>query len=64
MGSCVISPPAPYLEPGVRSVGTISLCDISFCIKFSPLSRLEPGVGSININIIDCGQLGVETRNK
>ena len=54
MGSCVISPPAPRLEPGVGSVGTINLCDMGFCIKFSPPSRLEPGADSIDINIIGC----------
>ena len=55
MGSCVILPSVPYLEPGVGSVGTINLCGVSFCIKVSSLSYLEPGVGSIDINIIDCG---------
>ena len=53
MGSCVISPPAPYLNPEVKSVGTIGLYDVGFCIKFSPPSCLEPGADSININIID-----------
>ena len=64
MGSCVISPPAPCLEPGVRSVGTISLCNIGFCIKFSPPSYLKPGVGSIGINTINYGQSEIGTRNK
>ena len=52
MGSCVILSSAPYLEPGVGSMGTINLYNMGFCIKFSPLSRLKPGAGSININII------------
>ena len=52
MSPCVISPSTPYLEPEVGSVGTIGLCGIGFCIKFSPLSRLEPGAGSVGINII------------
>ena len=53
MGSCVILSPMPYLEPGVRSIETIDLCNIGFYIKFPSSSRLKPGAGSININIID-----------
>ena len=55
MGPCVILSPAPRLEPGVGSIGTISLCDVSFYTKFSPPSCLEPGVGSGNKNIIGYG---------
>ena len=53
MGSCIILPPAPYLKPGVKSIGTINLYSVGFCIKFSPLSHLEPGADSININTIN-----------
>ena len=52
MGPYVILSPISYLEPSVRFVKTINLYNIGFCIKFSPLSRLEPGAGFININII------------
>ena len=52
MGPYIISPPAPCLEPGVKFIETIGLYNIDFCIKFSPPSYLEPGAGSININII------------
>ena len=52
MGPCVISSPAPRLEPGVRSVGIINFCSVGFCIKFSSSSCLEPGADSININTI------------
>ena len=53
MGSCVISPSMPHLEPKVKSVGTINLYNVGFCIKFPPPSRLEPRAGSININTIN-----------
>ena len=53
MGSYIISSPVPRLEPGVRFIGTINLCDIGFYIKFPSPSYLEPGVGSVNINIIN-----------
>ena len=50
MGPYIILPLAPRLEPGVRSIKTINLYNVGFCIKFSPPSHLEPGAGSININ--------------
>ena len=52
MGSYIILLSVPHLKPGVRSVETIGLCGVGFCIKFSPLSRLEPGAGSVDINTI------------
>ena len=54
MGSCVISPPIPRLEPGVGFVGTMGFYNIGFCIKFPSPSYLEPRVDFININIIGC----------
>ena len=64
MGPYIILPPAPHLEPRVKSIKTINLYGVGFCIKFPPPSCLEPRADSININIIDYKQLGVGTRNK